>query len=410
MPKPTINYFAIGILLFLAFVPRFWNLHGLTDVVFDEVYYPEFAQKYLTGREFFDAHPPLGKYLIALGIQLFGYHPWGYRWVSALAGALVPIVVYWLVKKWSDRQQLAWLAGIFTCLDGLLLVESRYGLINIFLVLFGLLGQFSLLSALMAEKPTSRWLWVVATGLFLGASISVKWTGLGYWLASGSLLFWMLIYFDRSLHWYQILLALVIIPSIFYLLQWLPHLMIMPQVSLGKLHAQILGFHQNLADGEPLLSHPYCSQWWTWPFNIRPVAYFYDFRDLGIAHVLGMGNPLLYWFSGGAILYSLVSVKLTRFSKGLSWYACSGWLVNLLPWALTQRCTFMYHYMPASIFAFICLAIVADLCLRKSHLIAVGITICVGVSIAFVLWLPIYIGLPIPPIYWRVLIWSPTWL
>jgi dolichyl-phosphate-mannose-protein mannosyltransferase len=410
MPKFTSTHLAIGVLLVLAFVPRFWNLHGLADVVFDEVYYPEFAQKYLIGGQFFDAHPPLGKYLIALGIQLFGYHPWGYRWMSALAGALVPIVVYSLVHKWSRRPQLAWLAAIFTCCDGLLLVESRYGLINIFLVLFGLISQWSLWSALFAPQPQSRWLWVMATGLFLGASISVKWTGLGYWLASLSLLLWTLVYCHRSLPWYQILVGLGIIPAIFYLGQWLPHLRIATAASLIELHQQMWSFHQNLGTGEPLLSHPYCSQWWTWSLNIRPVAYFYDFRDLGIAHVLAMGNPLLYWFSTGAVLYAMVRGKLHRLTHGLAGYACSSWLVNLLPWALTPRCTFIYHYMPASIFAFICLAIVADLCLKNSHLLTAGIIICAGVSVAFVLWLPIYIGLPIPPIYWRMLIWFPTWL
>jgi Dolichyl-phosphate-mannose--protein O-mannosyl transferase len=213
---------AIALLVFLAFAPRFWNLDGLADVVFDEVYYPKFAQSYLQGIDFFDAHPPLGKYLIALGIKLFGYQPWGYRCITALAGALIPIFVYLLVQKWTNRHFLAWLSGVFTALDGLLLVESRYGLINIFLVLFGLCSQLCLISALRAKTASAVGLWTLASGIFLGASISVKWTGLGYLFSAIAMLVVNSYYYKKSLPWYQLMLGLCLIPAVFYLLQWLP--------------------------------------------------------------------------------------------------------------------------------------------------------------------------------------------
>ncbi len=407
-PRSLKKTLAIALLVLLSFAPRFWNLDGLADVVFDEVYYPQFAQNYLQGKDFFDAHPPLGKYLIALGIKLFGYQPWGYRCITALAGSLIPMVVYWLVQLYSRRQFLAWLAGIFTALDGLLLVESRYGLINIFIVLFGLCSQLCWLSALKSAKVS--WLWVVAGGIFLGASISVKWTGLGYLLSAIAMVVASAYYQKKSLPWYQLLLGLLVIPAIFYGLQWLPHLLIYPTTSLMELHRQIFSFHQNLGGNEPLLSHPYCSPWWTWALLIRSVAYFFEFRDLGIVYVNGIGNPLLYWFSAGAILYALVRPKLHQHTQGLSLYLLLSFAGNLLPWMLAKRCTFLYHYMPASVFAFIALAVITDLCWHQETLQPAGIVITTGVAIAFILWLPIYIGLPIPPYYWRMIIWMPTWI
>ncbi|MFN3926528.1 MAG: phospholipid carrier-dependent glycosyltransferase [Pseudanabaenaceae cyanobacterium] len=406
-----IRKLVIALLVFLAFVPRFWQLEGVADIVFDEVYYPKFAQNYLQGISFFDAHPPLGKYLIALGIKLFGYQPWGYRFMPALAGSLVPIVVFLFVKQWTKREFIGWLAGIFTALDSLLLVESRYGLINIFMVLFGLLSQYCLLAALQVKRQIAVWFWVISSGIFLGSSVSIKWTGLGYFLAGIALLVVVHYYEQLSLKWHQIIIGMVAIPAVFYLVQWLPHLLLDPSTSLITLHQQIFHFHQNLGDQSPspLLAHPYCSQWWTWALMVRNIAYFFEFRNLGIVHVNGMGNPFLYWFSAGAVLYSLVRLKLAHQTKGLSLYLGIAFLGNLLPWMLAKRCSFLYHYMPASVFAFIALALIADLCFHRD-LTGVGITIVAGVAIAFVIWLPIYIGLPIPINYWRMLIWFPTWI
>ena len=56
--QPVYGVMAIAL---VAFATRFWNLGGTADIVFDEVYYPKFAQNYLLGQPLFDAHPPLAK-------------------------------------------------------------------------------------------------------------------------------------------------------------------------------------------------------------------------------------------------------------------------------------------------------------------------------------------------------------
>ncbi|NJM28248.1 MAG: phospholipid carrier-dependent glycosyltransferase [Pseudanabaena sp. RU_4_16] len=174
----------MGIVTLLA---HFWRLDALNEFVFDEAYYPKFALDYLQGNPLFDAHPPLGKYIIALGIQLFGYNPFGYRFFNAIAGSLIPVITCALAYQLStkglhprDSSPTTWalLAGWFTTLDGLLLVESRLGLINIFIVLFGMLSQLCMVLALKQQRR--RWAWAIATGIMLGAACSVKWNGLAY--------------------------------------------------------------------------------------------------------------------------------------------------------------------------------------------------------------------------------------
>src|SRR4028119_2089539 len=82
---------------------RFWGLSRFNTLVFDEVYYAKFANNYLTHTQFFDGHPPLSKYIIAIAMWIgshvpFGQEtvngltgslrsPWSYRWLNALTGS-----------------------------------------------------------------------------------------------------------------------------------------------------------------------------------------------------------------------------------------------------------------------------------------------------------------------------------
>ncbi|MEN9247334.1 MAG: phospholipid carrier-dependent glycosyltransferase, partial [Gloeomargarita sp. GMQP_bins_69] len=113
---------------------RFADLDRLHELVFDEVYFAKFAYNYLHNVPFFDGHPPLGKYFIALGMWVAGgFHPWSYRWVNALVGSALPLLVGLLTYELSRHRWLALVAGYLVATDGLLLVESRYALINVHL-------------------------------------------------------------------------------------------------------------------------------------------------------------------------------------------------------------------------------------------------------------------------------------
>ncbi|MCA6504309.1 MAG: phospholipid carrier-dependent glycosyltransferase [Pseudanabaena sp.] len=416
----------------VAFATRFWNLDGTADVVFDEVYYPKFAQNYLRGETLFDAHPPLAKYIIAIGIKIFGYAPFGYRCMTALAGSLLPLITYELFWQLSDRRGWSWLAGWFIAMDGLLLVESRFGLINIYILLFGMLSHLCIVLAL--KRSRQRWFWVLATGLMLGASISVKWTGLAYVVGLIALMGYAWSRYRQTLNVFQILIGLIILPIAFYFVEWIPHLLINPERDIWELHRQILGFHQNLGVGKTEPIHPYCSPWWSWVLLIRPVAYFFEMRPNSMVQfVHAMGNPLLYWLSAISLLLGLsflvaskirfppkliTQINLEYSSKSpstlfwLTLYVITSFLAHWLPWSLSKRCIFLYHYMPASVFAFATLALLVSLMWRSPlpELRRLGSGIVATITIAFIFWLPIYIGLPISSGYLPVLMWLTSWI
>jgi dolichyl-phosphate-mannose--protein O-mannosyl transferase len=71
--------FAPVLITFVAFLMRIFNLGTPKGLVFDEVYYVDGARDYLKygveltkGAPEFVVHPPVGKWLIALGIKIRG--------------------------------------------------------------------------------------------------------------------------------------------------------------------------------------------------------------------------------------------------------------------------------------------------------------------------------------------------
>lgn len=450
----------------LALSLRFWGLDRFDTLVFDEVYFAKFANNYLTQTPFFDAHPPLGKYMIALGIKLQGFNPFGFRWMNALTGSIIPLLVAGIAYQLNHRRSYALIAGLLTTADGLLLVESRYALINIYLLFFGLLGQWLLLLAL-EHSSWQRWLWLILAALSLGATIAVKWNGLGFllglfitWLALW-ILNWLLpisrsllnssaslpLAKFRLLPAWKLFLLIPAIAGGLYLQVWRPHMQQNPTPGLWKLQQQMLTYHEGIGSGPNI--HPYCSPWYSWPWMIRPVDYFFQrATDLSepvpiagpplpaeaarvIYDVHAMGNPALWWFSTLAVvgvavmliqhLWQWMSNKKIASAPGqvqdataflVPLYLMSNYAASFLPWVSVSRCTFLYHYMPAAVFSWLALAWLLDRWLYSYQklLRVLALTLILVIFMALVFWLPIYLGLPLSPAGFQARMWFRSWI
>ncbi len=377
-----------GLFWSLSLGLRFWGLGRFEEWVFDEVYFAKFAWNYLQNIPFFDAHPPLGKYIIALGIKLTGFYPWGYRWLNALVGSWIPVLTGLVTYELSRRRGLALIAGYLVAMDGLLLVESRYALINVHLIALGLLGQWLVLRR-------SGW-----AGVFLGASVGVKWNALAYWLG-GVLTAWKL----RWRGW-QVVVLLTLVPCVVYGLLWLPHLAQNPGTDLWTLHRQMWSAHSRLGSGPQV--HPYCSAWWSWPLMLRPMSYYYQNQGGWVISVQAMGNPFLWWLVAAAVVVSVPPLLRKRCPWELQ-FALGNYLLHWLPWALVKRCIFIYHYLPALVFGCVVLAWWVERLWQRGHRGWAGlIMVLPAVGLGF--WLPVYLGLPLRPAAWQWRFWLPSWI
>jgi dolichyl-phosphate-mannose-protein mannosyltransferase len=375
--SPVVFWLGIIGVFVVSLALRFWGLSRFNGLVFDEVYYARFAGHFLKQELIFTGHPPLSTYIVAIGIWLGEQLPWSaegaknglsglylspfsYRWLNALSGSFIPLLVSGIAYQLSHRRSYALIAAILMAADGLYLVESRYALNNIYLVIFGLLGNIWFLLALRSLS-WQRWLWLGLAGVGFGASASIKWNGLGFllgaygvWIA-GWVLHWIGTFRHRShrspqarsspaqsspaqssparssparsplhrfplqnltqIHLGHILVCFALIPALTYYVSWLPYAQLSAD-SIWDLQIQTLDYHQRVGGLE---AHPYCSLWYTWPLMLRPIAYFYQTTHginepvpvIGpptppsasavIYDVHAMGNPFLWWFSTAAI-------------------------------------------------------------------------------------------------------------
>ncbi|WP_009545835.1 phospholipid carrier-dependent glycosyltransferase [Crocosphaera subtropica] len=426
-------FLIISTFFFVSLALRFWNLGQFNTLVFDEVYYAKFANNYLTQTPFFNSHPPLTEYLIAIGIWMGSWFPaspditnnltgsWhstvSYRWLNALTGSFFPIILGAIAYQLTHRYSYTIIVTFLATLEGLFLVESRYALNNIYLVNFGLLSHLLFLLFINQKK----YLCLTLSGIFLGAASAIKWNGLGFLLGIYLIIF--IVYLSQKLkHLFDsrnlgiveninclkpslLLFNLLVIPMFTYSILWLPYLLLNPEYSWWEIHQKIWSFHQSIGDSSDV--HPYCSKWYSWLIMARPIAYFYEKINTPsgtiIYDVHAMGNPILWWLATGSILIFSIFMIVTLFKQKYNPYLSVilfiiiNYFANLLPWTLVSRCTFLYHYMPSYSFSLLGIGLIIEQCLISGLIInrRLGIILLLLISFAFIYWLPIYLGLPL---------------
>lgn len=214
------------LVLVVAAAVRFWALGRPELLVFDESYYVRDAISQLThgaptiwpegdtgtgdlsngfsGDPSNAVHPPLGKWLIGIGILLFGAESsFGWRCAVALSGVATVALTMRLGWRMSRNLWIACLAGLLLAVDGVHVVLSRVALLD------GVLASFIVLGALFVWRDqehvsasvsravrgelgcgttsnSTRWAelpllwrrpWLVAAAAVFGAATAVKWSG-----------------------------------------------------------------------------------------------------------------------------------------------------------------------------------------------------------------------------------------
>ena len=215
----------------LAGFLRFWELGQPRAFVFDETYYAKDAYGLLNHgyeQDFVDkaddkilrgdldvfsdtasyvVHPPLGKWIIATGEQIFGMNPFGWRVAVAVLGTLSVLLLARLVRRMTGSTVLGTIAGFLLAIDGLHLVMSRTALLDLPLSFF-LLAAFG---ALVFDREHGRRRaaarlegfegstfgpglgfrpWRILAGVLLGAALATKWNALFFVGAFGLLSVW----------------------------------------------------------------------------------------------------------------------------------------------------------------------------------------------------------------------------
>lgn len=477
---------------------RFWHLDRPATLVFDETYYVKEAWSLLqvgyelqtdpaiekpddlwnTGNtDVFDTsadfvvHPPVGKWMIALGHALFGADsPWGWRFSVALFGTLSILMLARIARRLFRSTLLGTTAGLLLAIDGQHLVHSRVGILDLF-VMFWALAAFGFLlldrdqararlaRAVAAGSPDRTrgpgpWLGIrwyrVAAGVSLGLCGGVKWSGLFFLAAFGLLTVAWDVAARRAAGVRRWLLGGVAVDGISgfvlivpvavatyvatwagwfaskdaYFRQWgadnpasgLGGLVPDALRSLWHYHTDAYTFHRGLSS-----PHPYESNPWSWLVLGRPVDFFYEDSACGARDcaqtVLALGNPVVWW--GGTIA---IAVLLVRWALGRDWRAgaiLAGLAGGYLPWFLYQDRTIFSFYAVAFVpWVVLALTYVLGLLLGpadaaahtrlRGALVAGGVVVLA--ALAMVWFYPVWAGSVITKQQWQDRMWLPSWI
>jgi dolichyl-phosphate-mannose-protein mannosyltransferase len=348
----------LGVML-LGGIARFWRItrpggHSMTnkdDLVFDETYYAHDSWSLLHhGVETdslhgkleasFIAHPPLGKWMMAVGEALFDHgktvtfhktvypaNPFSFRFAGAVVGTLSILMVARVARRMFHSTALGTIAGSLVALDGLEFVQSRTAMLDIYLM-FWVLASFCCLVAdrddgrrrlaqrLTAPLDPDRWgpslgfrRWRLGAGICIGAACASKWDG-AYFIPAFLLL---AIAWDigarrtagaRTGLWRGTLFAVgpalvtfLLIPAIVYVASWTGWFLSNGQLAYDHdiyIHPGQSWWQHDwsvwrgwwhyqdqiwIFDKGLDTGHPYLSKPWGWLLLSRPVAYYYESKS-----------------------------------------------------------------------------------------------------------------------------------
>ncbi|MES2094429.1 MAG: phospholipid carrier-dependent glycosyltransferase [Actinomycetota bacterium] len=350
------------------------------------------------------AHPPLGKWMISLGLRVFGAEDTvGWRISTAIVGILAVFLLVIIARKLFNSTLLATIAGGLLALDGHAIVMSRTALLDNFVMFFTLLGFGAiLLDRAQSAERLSLWLarradagrgidwgpalwwrpWLLTAGILFGAATAVKWSGL-YFLAAFALYslfvdaaarrragipFWI----SGTILKQGPVSFLLTIPLALaaYLASWAGWFATrggyfrdwadvpgnaatglfawVPRSVQSFLHYQVSVYNFNVNENT---AHPYAANPFSWLFLLRPTAFYYVGQAQGqggctfsscAEYVTSIANPILWWAATASLFYLVY--RLVRYREWRVGLILMGMVAGYLPWLLyTNRTIFQFY-------------------------------------------------------------------
>lgn len=412
----------------------------LTDFYFDEIYHVRTAYENIHGiRPYEITHPPLGKIIIAIGIQSFGMNSIGWRIMGALAGVCMLPVMYVLARMLFTERRYAIFATILLAVDGMHYAQTRIGTIDSYSVLWIMTMYLFMYRYSMTNfniQPLKKTLiplfWC---GLFFGIGAATKWLCLyaGFGLLAIYIYLMVQRYreykYARKMHHFTDLvrnykrkltstllwsiLFFIVIPGAIYLVSYIPYTLVSDGGAysfadiLGN-QSYMLNYHAHL---NPDHVHAFASKWYTWPINMRPILYFSNQTENTIDTLSSMGNPFVWWIGIIAVVSLLLwTIRKPHVRTFTLFFLVVASLAEYVPWWFISREVFIYHYF--AVVPFMILLIVTwlmDLEKRYKWGRMFGYWIVIICTAGFAIFYPVLTGVPTPKEYVNAIRWFESW-
>ncbi len=329
----TVNRYAMVFFVSLAILVVGISTAPMT---FDEPAYVGAARNLIAGTPSVNPeHPPLAKYFIALSIKLFGDRPFGWRFPSAIAGALVALAMFGLTFRLTSNLHTSYVAWLLIVANGFWFVLGRVALLAIFEMAFEAAGVWVFIVALQeaAQDRTKGWRWFACSGALFGLSVGSRWCGVvGFTVCLAYGLFYCRPFIERA--------AVMATTAIsVYFISWIPLVVQEHRTLRYVLTANqfIFDFHR-YAKGDPRLGEA----WWSWIFRLQPQE--------SLSRLLG--NPVI-----GVLGLAAVGVLLWQRKPLLP----ALYIAHVMQWAIgVKPLTFYYYYFEAFVWLTVAFAVAME--------------------------------------------------
>jgi dolichyl-phosphate-mannose-protein mannosyltransferase len=432
----------------VAAVVRLLAVGSPAELVFDEIYYAQNACLLVAAPDvcgvaepLSNAHPPLGQWLIAIGIAVVGYDPFGWRIASVVAGVLTVALTYVLarlvIRTDSPRPPGvgATVASGLLAVDVLHLVQSRIAMLDVFLAMFVVAAFVAVILDLRSAPRDRHGIgqrvfgrpWRMMAGVLIGCALALKWSGvysaLGVVLlvvgaetvarrrdASGDQRGWGPAFGAAfRAEGLRTVVLLGIVPVLVYLATYVGvaegALVAAPwregswfydvahhQLAMARFHAGLEGHH------------PYESPSWSWFLLKRPVAFWFEGGST-YDHILSVGSPLAWW--PALAVFGGLGVSWLRGPRSLgASVILVGALSAYLPWLVlgfARSQIFLWYVLPALPFLYAAVGIAAVRWRGWARgLLVIGLAAALA---GFLFFWPIATASPLAPDDWRLRMW-----
>ncbi|MBQ3575071.1 MAG: phospholipid carrier-dependent glycosyltransferase, partial [Clostridia bacterium] len=415
----------------VAEVPSYLN-----STYFDEIYHARTAYEMLHGESVYEwTHPPLGKTLMMLGIEIFGMTPFGWRFMGTLVGVLMLPLMFLMTKQLTKSTKLSFIAMCLMALDSMHFTQTRIATIDSYAVFWIMLMYFFMFRYMQMDWNRVSFARTLVPlglcGVTMGVAWATKWIGIYGSIGLAAIFFWTLFTNARDFEGSRgacigrifgtigfCIGFFVIIPLLIYYFSYYPQLRYESVASFAdmfkprwvkrviQLQEGMLSYHAGLGGD----THYFRSDWFEWPVIWWPMWYYsgnsYLPSDM-ISSISCMGNPAVWWTGLIALVFVLIAAAWRRKSPRNYIAVLIGFASQFLPWVLVPRSTFIYHYFASVPFIILCTALMIGWIYRRSKTAGTWVScgLLTTALVLFAAFYPLESGLPVARRYAEYLRW-----
>lgn len=393
-----IDFLICFVIYILTIFTRFYNIYEPNTIVFDEYFFLNFTNNYLTKSYYFDIHPPFGKLVLYYTSRILGYNKAtkcdrsidyyeGRDYVkprcsNAFWSSLCSIYIYIILRNMNSYRTTSVTVSLLIVFEDSMIIEGKFVLTD------GILHSFSTLALMMIsflfkyDYNDHKWKYIfICSCIASSVASSIKQIAYPGIILTLICTFYKLyasnyrdisnIYINIFLHTIVLFFIFIFLFISFYVL----HLSLLERNNneslIKTLKNNIKLIYANTLEYDDEIQREVYSLWYQWPLlTTNFIRYFksnngrYIYLHYNIFNLyLGFFSVLISLF---ILYYYLKNKKVSSKEKFRVFVFLAGYSLHYFPFAFIPRPLLLYHYIIPIIYSLLCFSNILNFLIQKN--------------------------------------------